>query len=80
MDLGLRLLAVAAVDDGDDSLRQVDEGEAGGRVAVEGGRSAVVAVVADALYERDLRQQGHVHLFCQLLATFFAKDIIFVLW
>ena len=71
-DFRLGLLLVAAVDDGDDGLGEIDEGQTGGGVAAKGCGGACVAVVADALYERDLCQQGHVHLFGQLL------DIILV--
>ena len=55
-DLGSWLLFVAAVDDGDDGLCQIDEGQAGGGVATEGGGGACITIVADALYERDLSQ------------------------
>ena len=77
-DLGLGALFVAAVDDGDDGLGEIDEGQTGGGVAAKGCGGACVAVVADALYERNLRQQGNVHLFSQLLAAFLAEDVVLV--
>ena len=78
-NLGLGLFAVAAVDDGDDGLGQIEEGESRGCFATEGGGGAAVAAVADALHERDLCQQGHVHFLCQLLAAFLAEDVVAVL-
>ena len=78
-DLCFGLLFIAAVDDGDYCLGQIDEGEAGGGVAVEGHGRALVAIVADALNEGNLCQQGHVHLLGKALATFLTKDVILVL-
>lgn len=61
-NLGLGLLTVASVEDGNYRLGQVDEGQSRGGFAAEGGGSALVATVADALYERYLSQQGYLHL------------------
>ena len=78
-DFRLGLFLVAAVDNGDNGLGEVDEGEAGGRVAREGCGGACIAIVADALNEGDLGEQGYLHLLGELLAAFLAEDVIAVL-
>ena len=78
-DFRLGLFFVAAVDNGDNGLGEVDEGEAGGGVARKGGGGACVAIVADALNEGDLGEQGYLHLLGELLAAFLAEDVIAVL-
>ena len=78
-DFRLGLFLVSAVDDGDDSLGKVDEGEARGCVAAEGGGGAGITIVADALHKGDLGEQGDVHLFSEVLAAFLTEDVVFVL-
>ena len=78
-DFRLGLFLVAAVDDGDDSLGEVDESEARSCVAAEGGGGAGITIVADALHKRNLGKQGDFHLLSEVLAAFLAEDIVFVL-
>ena len=53
-DLGLGLLFITTIDNGNHCLCEIDEGEACSRVAGEGCWGAGIAVVADALNERHL--------------------------
>ena len=53
-DLGFGLFFVATVRDRDNGLGEVDESQACGGVAAEGSGRACVAILADALYERNL--------------------------
>ena len=79
-NLRLWLLFVAAVDNGDNCLCQIDEGKACGRLAAQGCWGAGIAIVADTLYEWYLSQQWNLHLFSEALATLLSKDIVFFLW
>ena len=73
------MLAIALIDNRHHGLGQIDEGQSGGGVAAEGSWFAAVTAVADALNQRYLCQQGHVHFLGQLLAAFLAEDIVAVL-
>ena len=78
-DFGRSLLLVATVYDSYDSLREVDERQTCYAVAVESGRCTSVAILADALNERYLREQRQALLLRKLLAAFLAEDVILVI-
>ena len=76
-NLGGGLFFVAAVDDGDDGLGEIQEGHSGHGVAKGGGLSTV-ATVTDDLYQRDLRLKGNTEFLGQLLAAFLSEDVVAV--
>ena len=77
--VGLRLRSIAAVDHGDYGLGEAEERLTSNGIDLCGSRFAGIATLTDALHQRDLSQQGHLHLLGQLLTALTAKDVVAVL-
>ena len=78
-NLGWSLLGISAVHYRHDALGKAQESLTGNRINLGSSRRTIITTLADALNDRNLGKQWHVHLLGEILATLLTEDIILVL-
>ena len=78
-NLGWSLLGISAVHYRHDTLGEAQESLTGDGIHLGSSRRTIITTLADALNDRNLGKQWHVHLLGEILATLLTEDIILVL-
>ena len=78
-NLGWSLLRISAVHHRHDALGEAQESLTGDGINLGSSRRTIITTLADALNDRNLGKQWHVHLLGEILATLLTEDIILVL-
>ena len=78
-NLGWSLLGISAVHHRYYALGKAEESLTGNGINLGSSRRTIITTLADALNDRNLGEQRHIHFLGEVLATLLTKDIIFVL-